>query len=351
MRARQLMNLVVLALGLGAAGAGTVTHAQEYEEYPLEARVWLDRGHEPVLQRGEAVRVYYRVSESAFVAIFHIDTNGTTRLVFPTSPQENHFARGGRDYRVLFPGSSYWYVGDDPGMGYFFIVASPEPFSFADLRYSHYDGGWDLSFVGRQVYGDPYLAMDDYVAALIPDWEYIPYGLDAVRLPTFHVLRLPRVPAVLLLEPLSLCLHQLQGSDLQRPVLLPSDPVSRDSRGVRPTAQGSRPLRVQGTGYWRAVDPSGGGAKHPSWAATWCRRPGQPPGPAQGRGRVHFPQSIGYEPAGHGGARGGAGCREAVGNRRIRATGRTALEWSDEGKRRRDRNSRLESWKDGNHKT
>ena len=112
---------------------------------------------------GGAIRIYYRVSESAFVAIFHIDTNGAARMVFPSSPQENHYARGGRDYRVLFPGSSYWYVEDDPGVGYFFIVASPEPFDFRDFGYSHFAGGWDLSQVGRQVYGDPYLAMDDYV--------------------------------------------------------------------------------------------------------------------------------------------------------------------------------------------
>jgi len=178
MRAQRLFTTLTAALLTGLGADRIPADAQEYEEYPIEARVWLDRGQEPVLQRGEGVRVYYRTSEDAFVAIFHIDTNGTTRLVFPNSPQENHYARAERDYRVLFPGSSYWYVDEDPGMGYFFIVASPEPFSFADLRYSHYNGGWDLSYVGRQVYGDPYLAMDDYVAALIPDWEYVPYGLD-----------------------------------------------------------------------------------------------------------------------------------------------------------------------------
>lgn len=178
MRARRILAVLTVLAGAGAGTPGPSVHAQEYEEYPMEARVWLDRGHEPILQRGESVRLYYRVSEDAFVAIFHIDTNGTARMVFPTSPQENHFARGGRDYRVLFPGSTYWYVNDDPGMGYFFIVASPQPFDFSQLRYSHYDGGWDLSFVGRQVYRDPYLAMDDYVAALIPGWEYVAYGLD-----------------------------------------------------------------------------------------------------------------------------------------------------------------------------
>ena len=160
--------------------------SQDYEVYPLEARVWLDRGAEPVLQRGERARIYYRTSENAFVAIFHVDTNGTARLVFPSTPQENHYARGGRDYRVLFPGSTYWYVNEDPGVGYFFILASPEPFDFRDFRYSHYAGGWDLSQVGRQVYGDPYLAMDDYVAALIPEWEYLGYGLDFT---SYHVER------------------------------------------------------------------------------------------------------------------------------------------------------------------
>ncbi len=178
MRAHMFSTVFALVAGFGLWPSAPGVLAQEYEEYPLETRIWMDRGSEPILQQGEAVRLYYRVSQDAFVAIFHIDTNGTARMVFPTSPQENHYARGGRDYRLLFPGSTYWYVNEDPGMGYFFLVASPQPFDFSDLRYSHYDGGWDLSFVGRQVYGDPYLAMDDYVAALIPDWEYVAYGLD-----------------------------------------------------------------------------------------------------------------------------------------------------------------------------
>lgn len=178
MRAHTALTVLAILLGAGFAPEGKGVYAQEPQDYAIETRVWMDRGHEPVLQRGESVRLYYRVAQDAFVAIFHIDTNGTARMVFPRSPQENHFARGGRDYRVLFPGSTYWYVNEDPGMGYFFAVASPRPFNFADLRYSHYDGGWDLSYVGRQVYRDPYLAMDDYVSTLIPDWEYVPYGLD-----------------------------------------------------------------------------------------------------------------------------------------------------------------------------
>ncbi len=171
--------MILTAVAVAWVGAsGVSVAAQDYETYPIEGRIWLDRGDEPLLRRGDQVRIYYRVSESAYVAVFHIDSNGTARLVFPTSPQENHYARGGRDYRVLFPGSSYWFVNDDPGIGYYFLVASPTPFDFSGFRYSHFGGGWDLGFVGRQVYQDPYVAMDEYVAALIPEWEYVSYALD-----------------------------------------------------------------------------------------------------------------------------------------------------------------------------
>lgn len=175
-------GLIAATLGVVCLPVATLSGQQPdgaaWEDYRLEARIWLDRGSEPVLQRGERVRVYYRVSEDASVAIFHIDTDGTVRLVFPRSPRENHLVVGGRDYRVLFPETSYWFVDDDPGMGYFFVVASPEPLDLSSFAYSYYDGGWDLGRVGRQVYSDPYEAIDDYVAAMIPDWETAPYALD-----------------------------------------------------------------------------------------------------------------------------------------------------------------------------
>ena len=151
-----------------------------HQEPVPEARIWFNRGVDPVLRRGERVRVYYRSTVNAYVAILQVDTDGTVRLMYPRSPSENHYARAHRDYRLLFPRSSYWNVGDRPGMGYFFIVTSPRPFDFSDFRYSYYGGGWDLSVVGNRVYKDPYVAMDDYVARLIPDWEYAVYGLDFV---------------------------------------------------------------------------------------------------------------------------------------------------------------------------
>ena len=180
---RLLTKIGALALALALAGAAEA-RAQSAPPVafgpaqPVEARVWLDRGDEPILQRGDRLRIYYRSVLDAYIAIFQIDTDGTTRLVFPLSPSQDHYARGGRDYRVLFPGNAFWQVADQPGVGYFFIVASPEPFDFSSFRFSPYRRAWDLSYVGQQVYRDPYVAMDDYVAALIPDWQTASYALD-----------------------------------------------------------------------------------------------------------------------------------------------------------------------------
>jgi len=145
-----------------------------------EPRIWLDRGADPVLEAGDRVRVYYRTNADAYVAILRIDTDGTTRMLYPRSPTERHYARADRDYRLLFPRSAYWNVDDRPGVGYFFVVTSPTPFDLSDFGYSNYGGGWDLSAVGSTVYSDPFVAMDDYVARLVPDWEYLDYGLDFV---------------------------------------------------------------------------------------------------------------------------------------------------------------------------
>ena len=170
-----LAVLVVLLVGREAVWA-----QETAPEDVREARIWLDRGDEPVVKRGEQLRVYYRASHDSYVAIFHIDTDGSVKLVHPAAPDEDHLVSGGRDYRLLFPRSPYWNVDEDPGVGYYFMVASPEPFDFSSFEYARYDWGWDLTRVGRAVYEDPYLAMDDYVAALIPGWDMVPYTLDFI---------------------------------------------------------------------------------------------------------------------------------------------------------------------------
>ena len=187
---------VVSALSALAMGPETwdLDRVATYRHHPPvpAAQIWFDRGVDPVLQRGDRVRVYYRSTVTAYVAILQVDTDGVVRLMYPQSPEENHYARANREYRLLFPRSSYWNVGDRSGMGYFFIVTSSTPFDFSDFRYSYYDGGWDLSVVGNRIYEDPYMAMDDYVPRLVPDWESAAYSLDFVSYSVGGVHEYPR---------------------------------------------------------------------------------------------------------------------------------------------------------------
>ena len=172
MRGRAFLTFAILAL---SAGEGLAQQPDPADS--LETRVWLDRGEDPVVQGGDDVRVYYRTSADAYGAIFRIDTDGVISLLFPQHPGADETVQGGRDYRLLFPSSPRWRVDEDPGVGYFFMVASPEPLDFSTFGYDEEDG-WDLSDVGATVYEDPYLAIDDYVAAIVPQWELVPYALD-----------------------------------------------------------------------------------------------------------------------------------------------------------------------------
>ena len=167
--------------GLTLLCAAPVAAQEQFaaRDEPLESRVWLDRGTSPVLRRGDLVRVFYRASRDAYVSIFHIDTNGFTRLLHPGSPTDGHLALAGRDYRLLFPESRYWQVEEDEGKGYLFVVASAAPLDFSGFAYSRYEGGWNLAALAQAAYRDPFLMMDDVVATLIPE-ETAEYALDFV---------------------------------------------------------------------------------------------------------------------------------------------------------------------------
>lgn len=184
MRFARLATGPVFGLTLLCAAPMAAQEQFAARDEPLESRIWLDRGTSPVLRRGDLVRVFYRASRDAYVSIFHIDTNGFTRLLHPGSPTDGHLALAGRDYRLLFPESRYWQVEEDEGKGYLFMVASPAPLDFSGFAYSRYEGGWNLAALAQAAYRDPFLMMDDVVAALIPEGageyalDFVAYDID-----------------------------------------------------------------------------------------------------------------------------------------------------------------------------
>ena len=161
----------------------TTVTAAAAAEVP-EARIWLDRGVDPVLQPGEHVRVYFRSNVDAYVALLHVDTGGRVQLLFPASPAAPEWIRGDQDYRLLRSGATTWLVDEEPGMGYYFLLTSTEALDYGALGYGPGGPGWDLSRVGDRIRSDPYMAMDEFVELLLPHWQDADFALDYV---TYHV--------------------------------------------------------------------------------------------------------------------------------------------------------------------
>ena len=147
---------------------------------------------------------------------------------------------------------------------------------------------WDLTRVGRAVYQDPYVAMDEYVARLVPDWESVPYALDFISYDVGETHDYPRF----------LCYdcHGFQSYASWNPytyactsfrVVIWDDPYFYPAyryRGTRvvfaqPAARDG-PVRVQGAGTGRGMEP--GRPYAPASAAG--RRRGVP-GALRGRTR------------------------------------------------------------------
>ncbi|MEX0856443.1 MAG: DUF4384 domain-containing protein [Gemmatimonadota bacterium] len=166
---------VVWAQRAPSAGAGD----------SMETRIWLDRGLDPVFQAGDRARVYYRASRDAYVALFHLDTDGVLRLLYPDVLAEPQRVRGGQDYRLLFPQSSDWQIEEAPGVGYFFALASETPFAFGDQNLSSRPAEWAvLAASGAPVREDPFVLLDAVARDLVPDPTRANLAVD---LTVYHV--------------------------------------------------------------------------------------------------------------------------------------------------------------------
>ncbi|MEM7415394.1 MAG: DUF4384 domain-containing protein [Gemmatimonadota bacterium] len=143
----------------------------------VDARVWLDRARSSIVRAGEEVRLYYRANFDAYAAIVRVDTEGHATLIYPQDPSVEGVIGAGRDYRLIFREGSRWRVRDAPGRGHFFIIASHVPLDI--WQFDFQDGvGWQLGELGRTTYDDPYLAVDDFVEVLLPDWETTAFALN-----------------------------------------------------------------------------------------------------------------------------------------------------------------------------
>jgi len=141
--------------------------------------VWTDRD-EPYA-RGQAVRVYLGVSQPSHVAVFRVDTDGRIRVLFPHEPWTDTYMRHERERELTGShGGRSFVVDDDPGVGYLFAIAAESPLDFRDITRGD---SWDYRLVGGgRIQGDPYVALTDLAARIVPggdyDYDIAPYYVD-----------------------------------------------------------------------------------------------------------------------------------------------------------------------------
>lgn len=175
MRNHFLLGALLLLGAAPAAGAppGAASAARGHD---LQVELWAENDRD-FFRPGESIRVRFRASESAYVAVLHLSTDGEVEFLYPRSPRDEGYVRGRRSYSLPH-GSAYasWPVRGSSGIGYFYVIASEEPLDFDGFRDRY--GGWDFRHVGRQVRGDPYYALDRITEVLLPDADHVNHAVD-----------------------------------------------------------------------------------------------------------------------------------------------------------------------------
>jgi hypothetical protein len=169
------LSLTVALLGLGWLSTPSPAHAQLISSpgthWGPEVQLWIEGGSDRFFP-GDPLRLHLRASERSWVAVAHIDPTGRLEFLLPSTTGEDHYLFPGRTY-TLPRGSATasWRLGPAQGIGYFFVVASPEPLDFRRFRSG-------ARLVGGQVRGDPFLVMHELAEALRP--RHARHSVDAL---------------------------------------------------------------------------------------------------------------------------------------------------------------------------
>lgn len=160
----------VLLAGVSSPADAGMSLGVTYATNPADIQVWLERadgyrgaaiGYD-VYRSANDVILNVRASRSCYAAVYVVDNGGYIHVVYPLSPQDNTYLRGGNTYR--------FYMGDfvaggvfDRGVAYAFAVSSPFHFTF-----DRYGLGVFNANLGFQVHGDPYLAARRFYVSILP---------------------------------------------------------------------------------------------------------------------------------------------------------------------------------------
>jgi hypothetical protein len=162
---RYLLPLaLLLAVGSSAAAATPLPATASADDY-LRVSVWAEGGRD-LYRSGDPLRIAFRTTEPAYVAIVHITPDGELDFLYPRSPWDRGYASARRNYS-LYTGRSGWRIRGVDGIGYVYAIASRRPLDFRAFRDRH-GGGWWFADYGRTVRGDPYYVFDRVADLLVP---------------------------------------------------------------------------------------------------------------------------------------------------------------------------------------
>ncbi len=186
MRARVMSGLVLSTLAValwsgGDAGAQTVRWndrglAVDTTDEAPTVQLWLEgqRG----FSYGQPVRVWFNVSDDAYVLVARVDGNGHLTVLYPASRTRSTEAKGGVDTEVRGRrGAASFYATDRMGGGFVFAIASYDPFDLSRLGIRDFDRYVTGTYVGRpsRVYiGDPHRVVSRF-AAMVTYQEHTPF--------------------------------------------------------------------------------------------------------------------------------------------------------------------------------
>lgn len=158
-----LVLALILALGLSAPLTAQTVRWNDrvvvdtIPEAPT-VRLWLEGMH--TYAYGAPVRVWFNVSDDAYVVVARVDANGHLTVLHPSNRTRTTEVRGGEDIQVRGRrGAASFYATDRVAGGFVFAMASYDPLDLSRLTARDFDRYVTGMYVGRpsQVYiGDPH---------------------------------------------------------------------------------------------------------------------------------------------------------------------------------------------------
>jgi hypothetical protein len=186
---RLVKALTTIALPLAAALSGCATAArgtatgaaapQEVSDRGPRVRIWTTEEFSSFSR----VRPVIRLEDDAYVVVVNVGLDGYANVIFPESPDDDGFMRGGRTYRLssFFPGfANHFYRSRygrlynavsayddiyDRYAGYVFVIASWRPMHF---EVTEALGLWDdYRLAAHEQQLEPYAVMQQYAQRLV----------------------------------------------------------------------------------------------------------------------------------------------------------------------------------------